>query len=650
VAWWATWPAEHVIGSMVTDRVAYSLFELPAAEAPAGMVYPDALAPEISRLRVDVDEIGYEDLKTIVDVPRQVFDQARLAISSPDGYRNPVSHLLRILASTRTYHNIALSLLKRQKAGLTLVYYEGLDEVNHRFAQYLPPSMGLARATDPKLAAAFSDAVPAFYRLQDHMIGELVAAAPAQTVVMVVSDHGFANGAERPVDEPPDIEGRPGLWHTLDGVFLVAGPPIRPGRLANRPELLDVAPTLLALLGLSAAADMPGHAVSEIFLPGAEPRQPAVKVASYEEIGEPLQSVASGGASPEDPELIARLTALGYVQSSAPGAPAVGAGTPTYHINAGYLFISQNQLDRARDEFQRARDLAPRFDQPLLGLAQVELLKGRPGDALEYLEAALELVAAPQPALFTRVAQVYLKAKQQKRGLDFLGRLELTGRPEAFRLAALGILHEGSGDADQALTAYRRALEIDPSVERALYGAYVLLRKRGELEALADLLEKSLSVESIPVAVRAANWLALTRELQGRRPEARAILSAALAKAPDDTMTLINLGSMLLRDGMARESVVPLENAVRLQPESFEVLVNLVVAYGKLGNLDRARGYFAEGEKVAKRPALYNAMAYACYLNGAKEDARSYLAKSFALDPGQKEARTLQQQMERGTR
>jgi Flp pilus assembly protein TadD len=155
-------------------------------------------------------------------------------------------------------------------------------------------------------------------------------------------------------------------------------------------------------------------------------------------------------------------------------------------------------------------------------------------------------------------------------------------------------------------------------------------------------------VESVPVGVSAANWLALTREMQGRRPEARDILKTALAKAPDHLMTLANLGSMLVRDDMSAEGLPYLERAYARQPKSFEVIVNLVIAQGKLGNLDQARRYYREGGgDAARRPELINAMAYACYLNGGKREAGNFLTLSLQIDPNQAEARRLKEEIDR---
>jgi hypothetical protein len=62
--------------------------------------------------------------------------------------------------------------------------------------------------------------------------------------------------------------------HDPDGLLLAAGPGITAGAQGWSAGLLDVAPTLLALLGLPAADDMPGHPIPAIT--GAGPEAPRV--------------------------------------------------------------------------------------------------------------------------------------------------------------------------------------------------------------------------------------------------------------------------------------------------------------------------------------------------------------------------------------
>ncbi|MFQ5700970.1 MAG: tetratricopeptide repeat protein, partial [Acidobacteriota bacterium] len=590
---------------------------------------------EIADSRVAEDSVTYEDVRGIVGIGRERFEASRGALNTPDGYRDPVTHLIKILASTWTYHRIAARLLRQHRPEVSLVYYEGIDEVNHRFAQYLPPLMNQVRDVKPQLRAAYANAVPNFYRLQDRLIGELLEAADPNSVIMVVSDHGFANGGERPVKEPPDVDGKPGLWHRMDGVFIVAGPPVHPGRLRAPVQLLDVMPTVLALLDLPVAGDMPGHPVRDVFEAARGPESPAVEVTSYDAIGAPLES-GGGTASVMDDEMMAKLTALGYIQAGADN----GAETATYHVNSGHIFLQKHDLDRAHAEFARAREIAPNFDQPYLGLAQVEVMRGKLDRALPFIEKAITVVPAPQPALLTRAARIFAMAGRYDEGIAFLQSLPLEGREDAFRQAAMGMLHEKAGNTPEAMVAYKKALRLDPSVLPALRGLYALLRD-GPLEELAEILQASLHAEQAVVAVRAANWLALSRERQGRTKEALEILRQAVRDDPDDLMTRTNLGSLLVNQDRPGEGLPHLERAQDLSPGSLEVQVNLIVAYGKLGDLDKARTQFEKARQGARdvdMPDVYNAIAYACFLNHAVRDASKFVDLSLGIKPGQKAA------------
>jgi 2,3-bisphosphoglycerate-independent phosphoglycerate mutase len=86
----------------------------------------------------------------------------------------------------------------------------------------------------------------------DACIGRVVDAARAHRAeVVVTSDHG---NAERMHD---DATGQAHTAHTLNLVPLVyVG---RPASLAGGGSLQDVAPTLLAIMGLPKPAEMTGH-------------------------------------------------------------------------------------------------------------------------------------------------------------------------------------------------------------------------------------------------------------------------------------------------------------------------------------------------------------------------------------------------------
>jgi hypothetical protein len=100
VGWWATWPAEPVDGFMVTDRVAFTLFDLPLQRDQPGLVHPPSLLRDLEEVRADDDSVSYEDVRSIVAVSRGRFERARDALRGSQAYADPVAHLIRVIAST----------------------------------------------------------------------------------------------------------------------------------------------------------------------------------------------------------------------------------------------------------------------------------------------------------------------------------------------------------------------------------------------------------------------------------------------------------------------------------------------------------------------------------------------------------------------
>ena len=90
-----------------------------------------------------------------------------------------------------------------------------------------------------------------------------------------------------------------------DGVLLVVGPGIRPGAVPANASVLDVAPTILYLMGLPVARDMEGRVLTEILEPAFARDNPVTFIPSYESLavapaapGAPLDDLPP---LPEDP-------------------------------------------------------------------------------------------------------------------------------------------------------------------------------------------------------------------------------------------------------------------------------------------------------------------------------------------------------------
>ena len=85
-----------------------------------------------------------------------------------------------------------------------------------------------------------------------------------------------------------------------DGVLIVAGEGIRPGPLPAGASVLDVAPTLLYLMGLPVARDMEGRVLTEILEPEFARQRPVTFIPSYESLA--VTELAEPGELPLLPE------------------------------------------------------------------------------------------------------------------------------------------------------------------------------------------------------------------------------------------------------------------------------------------------------------------------------------------------------------
>jgi predicted AlkP superfamily phosphohydrolase/phosphomutase/tetratricopeptide (TPR) repeat protein len=636
VAWWATWPVEAVDGVMISDRVAYSLFAGSGRSSLSLAIHPPDVADSLAGLVVDAEDVSLETINEIINISDRDYQQKRRSLKNPDSYQDPVAHLFRILASTRTYHQMAVSRLKSSQPPLSLIYYQGIDEVNHRFAHCALPAM---KWCDREEAESSSLAVQNFYRLQDKLLGELLEVADPGTVVMVISDHGFASGDQRHTDVPPDIEGKPGRWHTLDGIIIAAGPGVRPGRLPVDPGLMDITPTVLSLLRLPVAADMPGSVILPIAGdPGASG---SATLSTYET---PDRSPAgfdpAGGESVPgmDEEMLARLRALGYLGGEGEGQPA-RAGTVTGLVNNANALLARKKYSEAAPLYQEALVQAPAFLPARLGLAQAWIGMGQETDGWMELESALVQGTDLDEGILLKVS-AYLKGEGKPReGAALFGRLPVREDLEAGRLAGMGILLSAAGDSGAAEAALKSALARAPAMPEALRALFGLKSERGAYEELIPVLEEALSAR--PEGVVAGNLLGLAYERSGRSDDGVAILEQLLTMSPRDIVALTNLAGMYLRRNDPGKALPHLVRALEVDPARVETRVNMILARGRLGDLDGAREIFDEDGGARESKVLLNAMAAACHLNGASEEARKHLLRSLELEPSQTEARKL---------
>jgi type I phosphodiesterase/nucleotide pyrophosphatase len=328
VGWWASWPAEPVNGWIVSDRLTSDRWNvLAGGHKTTGLTYPDALAAELTPLRVDpmtppMDEI----LKMVALTPDE---QAEMRLAERPVFGHGLSVVKFAYCSQRSQEKMALHLLAKGQPDLAGIFLVANDPVSHTFWHYYEP--GAFRGVDPQAAARLGPLVPRLYEHNDAFLGELLKRVDENTAVLVVSDHGFEASGQLPAPRPatklftgPDAEaaqmrgeiavGQSGKHH-IDGVLIAAGGPVRRGA-AVKASLLDVTPTVLAILGLPVARDMEGRVLEEILDPSFLAAHPVESIPSYEPLIDRKAILAAARAEVDgaDEEKQEMLRSLGYIQ------------------------------------------------------------------------------------------------------------------------------------------------------------------------------------------------------------------------------------------------------------------------------------------------------------------------------------------------
>lgn len=98
--------------------------------------------------------------------------------------------------------------------------------------------------------------------------------------------------------------------HRMEGMIVASGPPFRTGAAPQGATLLDIAPTVLHLLGVPIPSDMDGRVLTEILEPALAPSHPPVSPTAPTGNGSPVPVAYT---EEEDAAIQQRLADLGYL-------------------------------------------------------------------------------------------------------------------------------------------------------------------------------------------------------------------------------------------------------------------------------------------------------------------------------------------------
>lgn len=548
VNWFGSHPAEPINGICVSDALTSGIGPsggLPPL--PPGTVHPAAQADTFAGLRLGAQEIDAELMALFVPRFREV-DQTndpRLGMAA------------KVIAETLTTHVAAMQVLADDDWDLACPYYTGIDHFCHGFMDFHPPQLdGVPEA----LFDLYSGVVAAGYRLHDLLLGALLQRIGPDATVMLVSDHGYHSDHLRRL-ETPNVPAGPTTHHRDYGVLVMAGPGLRKDQRIYGAGLLDIAPTVLTLLGLPVGADMPGRVLAEAF---EIPPQPQRLPSWEDEPGEAGRHPPDTRLAPSDTGLlIDQFAALGYIdRDMLGGEQAVAATQRELDWNLARALLDAARPEEAIPLLERiCTDWPERIDFGLT-LADALCSVGALDEARTLVEAIVQQRRDTPQARYL----LGMIAAQEGAGDEALRHLRsVAGSPlgrEPSLHARIGFAALDTGDGDAAEAAFAQATDLDPAFAQAWTGrAANALRQRRWGEAETHALQAVALEFNAPMPHL---LLAEARLRQGRQADAEPALRMATQLAPD-WLRPAALQAALLPDEAVDADAVAAVNALYLQ-------------------------------------------------------------------------------------
>ena len=260
VRWPLTYPAQPLLGTMITDQL-HRASEIALALDDPGLTYPTELADDVRPAAVDASGIAAQ------------------AEDNTPGAGYPAAAALSI---DRRYVDLTDRLAARSRTGFVALRLEGIDATSHYFLrQAMPQAFGDVSDEEQRL---YGQVLEQYYRYVDTEIGRLLDRLGPHDLLLVVSPFGMEplSPAKRLLEHSLGNAALSGSHERApDGFVLAYGAPVRAGRLP-RGAVVDLTPTVLYFLGLPVGRDMDGFARTDIFTRDFTASRPIAYIPTYE--------------------------------------------------------------------------------------------------------------------------------------------------------------------------------------------------------------------------------------------------------------------------------------------------------------------------------------------------------------------------------
>lgn len=555
VGWWPSHPAEPIHGAMVSNHFQKAVGppDKPWPAPPHG-VHPPELTDTLAGMRINPNELPADAIRHFIPKAAEIDQEKDRRLAS----------CAKILAEASSVHSVATHLLETEEWDFAAVYYDAIDHFCHGFMKYHPPQQDHISDRDFEL---YGDVVNAGYRFHDLMLARLLHIAGPDTTVLLMSDHGFHPDHLRPRVIPAEPAG-PAIEHRDFGVFVLNGPGIKSDELLHGLNLLDIAPTVLSLFGLSVGEDMDGAPATDAWV---DP--PRVETIPSWEERDGVKPGGTVGLHPPERKLDAaesqaaldQMVELGYIEPIGDDKQfAVKKTVRELRYNLARSYMDDSRHGDAAEILVELFDEWPSEHRFGIQLAMCFRALDRIADLRALTEDLSTRRRAEAEAAGERFKEVVAKLREDRQAKKEAGEeVPPLGPPQRMALRKL-----------------RAAARFNPAAIDYLWG-YALAAEGKSREAI----ERLRKAES-PGAARAGLSLQIGEAyLQLRRTaDARRCFRAAEQIDPDNPHAKLGLARCLLRGGKPeRAAEYALESLARFyhNPMAHYTLARSLVPLGR---------------------------------------------------------------------
>lgn len=290
VGWWATYPAEELDGFVISDqastlrhenyREALGLGGGPPQGTDPRSTWPPDLAEELAAPLTLSPKVEPEVLDRFMKLPKG--EREKIAAGEKVDKEDILSIFKFAYLIDRSFVEASLAAAKKKRPEVLIMYLNGLDAAEHHFWKYREPEK-FSNVPAGEIER-YRGVIDSYYVYMDEVLGEFLKLyPPGEAVTIVVSDHGHeANPEFDPSSEDHyDRVCSGGHEGAPDGVFILAGKDAKRGAKIEKPNVFDIAPTVLALMGTPIGSDMPGKVARDAVDPAFWARHPISEVDSH---------------------------------------------------------------------------------------------------------------------------------------------------------------------------------------------------------------------------------------------------------------------------------------------------------------------------------------------------------------------------------